>query len=207
MRPTARHLVHLAMLSVVAVVACRRPIAGTRTAATLAPSTSSTAAASNTAAPMKKAKVSPSNVVAIILAANNTDVSYARLVPARADNPEVKAFAQRMLTDHTVLNARVTDIAMRDGITAEDDDISLDFRDHSTSRRDILRELEGAKFDSTYIANEIQYHQELLDAISNVLVPSTRPGELREFVTNLRPAVSAHLAHAEQIRATLAARR
>ena len=153
------------------------------------------------------AKVSQANVVAIVLAANNTDLSYARLAPARASNAEVKAFAQRMLTDHTLLNTRIMDIATRDRITAEDNDISLDFRDHSAQRRDILRELEGAKFDSTYIANEIQYHQELLDAISSVLVPSTKPGELRDFVTNLRPAVSAHLAHAEQIRATLASHR
>ena len=151
--------------------------------------------------------MSQSNVVAIILAANNTDLSYARLVPARARSPEVKAFAQRMLTDHTLLNSRINDISTRDRITAEDDAISLDFRDHSAARRDILRELEGARFDSTYIANEIQYHQELLDAISGVLIPSTKAGELRDFVTSLRPAVSAHLAHAEQIRASLASRK
>ena len=147
------------------------------------------------------------NIVAIILAANNTDLSYARLVPARARSAEVKAFAQRMTTDHTMLNARVTDIAMRNGITAEDDAISLDFRDHSAARRDVLRELEGARFDSTYAANEIQYHQELLAAIDGVLVPNTRNAELREFVMNLKPAVSAHLAHAEQVRATLATRK
>jgi putative membrane protein len=152
-------------------------------------------------------RVSQGNVVAIVLAANNTDLSYARLVPARASSPEVKAFAQRMLTDHTLLNARINDIATRDRITAEDNAVSLGFRDHSASRRDILRELDGAKFDSTYIANEVQYHQELLDAISGILIPSTNGGELRDFVTSLRPAVSAHLAHAEQIRATLASRK
>ena len=152
-------------------------------------------------------RVSQENVVAIILAANNTDLSYARLVPARARSAEVKAFAQRMLTDHTLLNARINDIAMRDRITVEDNAVSLDFRDHSAARRDILRELDGAKFDSTYIANEVQYHQELLDAISGVLIPSTKGGDLRDFVTSLRPAVSAHLAHAEQIRATLASQK
>jgi putative membrane protein len=202
MRPTLHSLVHLSTLSLVAVVSCRRPQASSRTpspaAATL------TAAPSATPATMR---VSQENVVAIILAANNTDLSYARLVPARSSNPEVKAFAQRMLTDHTLLNARINDIAMRDRITAEDNAVSLDFRDHSAARRDILRELEGAKFDSTYIANEVQYHQELLDAISGILIPSTKSGELRDFVTSLRPAVSAHLAHAEQIRSSLASRK
>ncbi len=202
MRPTIRSLVHLSTLSLVAVVSCRRPQASSRT-----PSPAAATSTTTPSATPVTMRVSQGNVVAIVLAANNTDLSYARLVPARASSPEVKAFAQRMLTDHTLLNARINDIATRDRITAEDNAVSLGFRDHSASRRDILRELDGAKFDSTYIANEVQYHQELLDAISGILIPSTNGGELRDFVTSLRPAVSAHLAHAEQIRATLASRK
>ena len=112
-----------------------------------------------------------------------------------------------MTTDHTLLNARVNEIALRNRITAEDDAISLDFRDHSAARRDVLRELEGARFDSTYVANEVQYHQELLAAIDGVLVHSVRNADLRDFVMSLKPAVSAHLAHAEQVRAILASRK
>lgn len=202
MRPTLRFLVHLSTLTLVAVVSCRRPQASSRAPAPAAARPSR----APSVAPVTM-KVSRENVVAIVLAANNTDLSYARLVPARSSNAEVRAFAQRMLTDHTLLNARVNDIAMRDGIAVEDEGVSLGFRDHSAARRDVLRELDGAKFDSTYIANEVQYHQELLDAISTVLIPSTKAGELRDFVMSLRPAVSAHLAHAEQIRATLASRK
>jgi putative membrane protein len=112
-----------------------------------------------------------------------------------------------MMTDHTILNARVSDIALRNRITAEEDATSLDFRDHSAERRDILRELDGARFDSTYVANEIQYHMELLAAINDVLAPNARNPELREFVSVLKPAVSAHLAHAEQMRASLSPRK
>jgi putative membrane protein len=155
-------------------------------------------------APTTAPRMSDGNIVAIIRAANNTDLSYARLVPARARSTDVRSFAQLMTTDHTILNARVDDIALKNGITPEDNAISLDFRDHSAARRDILRDLEGAKFDSTYAANEVQYHQELLAAIEAALVPNARNPELREFVMNLKPAVAAHLAHAEHLRATLA---
>ncbi|MEP7001884.1 MAG: DUF4142 domain-containing protein [bacterium] len=182
---------HFLSLSLLAVVACHR----SHSAVDGAPVSS--------AAP----RVTEGNIVAIVLAANATDLSYARLVPSRARSAEVKGFALRMTTDHTLLNTRVNDIAERNRITAEDDAISLDFRDHSAARRDILRELDGARFDSTYIANEITYHQELLAAIDGVLVPSARNADLREFVMSLKPAVSAHLAHAEQIRATLASRK
>ena len=147
------------------------------------------------------------NIVAIVLAANNTDLSYARLVPGRASSAEVKAYATRMTADHTLLSTRAADIALRNGISAEDDAVSLDFRDHSATRRDVLRELTGARFDSTYIENEIQYHTELLAALDSVLIPRAHNAALKQFVVTLRPAVSAHLAHAEQVRATLAARK
>lgn len=190
MRPMSRFATALQGLCLAAAVACHG-------------SPGSRGASASPAVP----RVSDGNVVAIILAANATDLSYARLVPGRAKSAEVKAFAARMTTDHTLLNARVNDIALRNRITAEDDAISLDFRDHSAARRDVLREQEGAPFDSTYALNEVQYHQELLTAIDGVLARSVRNVELRDFVLSLKPAVSAHLAHAEQVRAILASRK
>lgn len=148
-------------------------------------------------------RVTEGNIVAIILAANNTDLSYARLVPSRSTNADVRAFAQRMTTDHTLLNARANDIAAKHGITAEDNVISLDFRDNSAARRDVMREMEGAKFDSAYAENEVKYHTELLGALRAVLEPQATTPELLEFVRNLTPAVTAHLAHAEQLRASV----
>jgi putative membrane protein len=188
MRTSARLFTGLPLVALVAALACHR-------------------GRGPESPPPTANRLSDENVIAIILAANNTDLSYGRLVPTRARNADVKAFAQRMTTDHTLLNARANDIAARNRLTAEDHPISLDFRDRSASRRDVLRELEGTNFDSTYIDNEVQYHRELLGAIDNVLAPSARNAELRELVTNLRPAVSAHLAHAEQLSVTLASRK
>jgi putative membrane protein len=191
MRLSSPHRSRLAWLTLITALACHRgpAMSGAPTASVSVP------------------RITDGEIVAIILAANNTDLSYARLVPPRARAAEVKAFAQRMLTDHTILNTQVTDIALRHNITAQDNVTSLDFRDHSADRRDILRELDGAKFDSTYIANEIQYHHELLAAIDNALLPDARNAELRNFIVALKPAVAAHLAHAEQVRGTISSRR
>ncbi len=187
MRPFSPRLA-VACLSLLAAMACRR--GGAETAAV----------------PSGVPKVSDGNIVAIILAANNTDLAYARLVPSRSTNTEVATFALRMTTDHTILNTRVNEIASLNRIEAEDNEVSLDFRDNSATRRDAMRDLTGARFDSAYAANEVRYHTELLGAIEAVLAPQARNPELREFVNNLKPAVSAHLNHAEQLRAGLAKR-
>src|SRR5687767_2839014 len=56
-----------------------------------------------------RGSLSDPNIAAMVLALNNTDISYARLAlarlsadaPSRAQRDDVKKFAERMLTDHT----------------------------------------------------------------------------------------------------------
>lgn len=146
---------------------------------------------------------SDANIVAIVLAANNTDISYAKLAPARAQSPAIKDFAARMLADHTAVNAAMTELINRINLNPEENSTSLDFRDESTTKRDLMRELEGHAFDSTYIANEISYHTKLLDALDKSLIPGARNPQLRQVLTNIRPAVAAHLAHAQRVQAGL----
>src|SRR5689334_18461193 len=60
--------------------------------------------------PVPKGSISDANIAAMVLASNNTDISYARLVPSRAQRVDVKKFAERMLTDHTGVNTLVTNL-------------------------------------------------------------------------------------------------
>jgi putative membrane protein len=146
---------------------------------------------------------SDANIAAIVLAANNTDISYAKLVPARAQSVAIKDFAQRMLTDHNAVNAAVSDLLNRIDLTPEENTTSLDFRDESTTKRDLMRELEGRTFDSTYIANEVSYHTKLLDALDKVLIPGADHPQLKQTLVQIRPAVAAHLAHAQRVQSAL----
>lgn len=143
------------------------------------------------------------NIAAMLLAANNTDISYAKLVPGRTANPAIQDFAMRMITDHSAVNTAVTELIARTKIKPAENTASLDFRDESTTKRDLLRELEGRQFDSTYIANEIAYHTKLLQTLDTVLIPKARDGQLRQILVSVRPAVLAHLNHAQRIGATL----
>lgn len=155
------------------------------------------------ATPVRRGSVRDPNIAAMVLASNNTDISYARLVPARAQHPDVKKFAERMLTDHNGVNALIHDLIRKVDLTPEDNEMSLDMRDESANKRDILRELSGFAFDSTYMENEVSYHRNFLSSIDNVMLPGVRNAALRDLLNTLRPAVAAHLAHAEQVRATV----
>src|SRR4051812_4233963 len=137
---------------------------------------------SSTRMPWDRPQEGPSdgNIAAIVLAANNTDISYAKLVPARTESPAIKDFAARMLTDHGGVNQAMSELMTRIRLSPEENTASLDFRDESTTKRDLMRGLEGRTFDSTYIANEVSYHTKLLAALDKTLIPDSKNESLKQ---------------------------
>ena len=154
-------------------------------------------------AAVRVARPSDAEITGILLTANNTDISYAQLVSIRAQTQAVRDFAARLLTDHTVMNARVSELLSSADITPRESGTSLDLRDESAMKRDVMRELSGRAFDTTYIANEINFHTRLLASIDVTLLPAARNGQLRQLITGMRPAVAEHLTQAQQLRASL----
>ena len=143
------------------------------------------------------------HLVAIMLSTDNVDLSFARMGYSRASAREVKAFAQRMINDHSQAVALVNEIVSRHDISPKDNLMSRNLRDEATTQRELLRPLTGRAFDSAYVANEVAYHRHLLTIIDDVLLPRLEEGELRQQLVTMRPVLSAHLAHAEQLQATL----
>jgi putative membrane protein len=214
---SARRVLPLALIPVLAF-GCRffrpvdpnapRPQEATA-AAPAAPAAPSAAAPAGRAPATARPSVTwtDAGIAAMVLALNYTDISYARLAPARAERQDVKQFAERMLTDHTSVNLLVTQLLQKLDVVPEDNVASLDMRDESSATRDILRELNGRAFDSTYIASEVRYHRKFLTALDQELIPFARNGELKALLSNVRPAVAGHLAHAEQVHADVLAKR
>ncbi len=189
----------LALCGAIAAVGCAR--------ASTAPGATTPARRPGARAPVttRFVRVPDANTVAIILMANNVDLGYARIATARATRRDVKAFARQMTTDHTALNEALTYIARRLEITPRDDDISRQLRDESVGRRETLRALPARRFDSAYVANEVRYHRELLVAIDRVFTPSVQLGDIKTYVAELRPTITAHLEHAERVQTAIAA--
>lgn len=205
-----RHSV-LSLVAVTTVVGgCRlfRPVdpnAGSVPEPSAEPSTAETpvSAPAQQAAPIEVGRVNDATLAAMLLALNNTDISYARLVPSRSNREDVRRFAQRMLTDHAVVNGLITELTGKLGITAEDNTFSLAMRDESANKRDMMRDLTGFVFDSTYASNEISYHRRFLESIDNIMLPRARNDELKTLLAGVRPAIAAHLAHAEELWASV----
>ena len=149
---------------------------------------------------------SDGRTVGRFLMANDVVLSFAKIAYANSGSEEVKGFARRMLTDHTQLIATMRALSAEQEISPSDDGGSRDLRDFSTLQRDSLRALDGRAFDNAYVAMELDRHRAMLSMIDDVLLPRAHSGELRELLASARPIIAAHVAHAEQLQATLARR-
>lgn len=169
-----------------------------------------TASGSTRAAPVSAsatAGLTDANIAAIAVAANNADILYADLALAKSHDKEIRAFANMVKKDHEAVNDAAVALVTKLKVTPMDNEISFDLRDDAETTRLIFRDLEGFAFDSAYAENEVTYHQKVLGAIDGALIPSARNAELKALLIQVRPAVAAHLEHAEHLAATKMRRR
>ncbi|WP_292937804.1 DUF4142 domain-containing protein [Noviherbaspirillum sp.] len=142
-------------------------------------------------------------IAAIVVAANNVDVDAGKLAESKAHDKEVKAFAKRMVTDHTGVNKQAVALVTKLKVTPEDNDTSKSLKEGGAQTISKLKGLKGAAFDKAYVDNEVTYHQTVLDAIDKTLLPNAKNPELKALIEKVRPAFDAHLQHAKQIQASL----
>jgi putative membrane protein len=117
----------------------------------------------------------------------------------------VKAFAETMIRDRTALNNGATELVTRLGVTPRENDVSRSLEQQAAQMRDTLQTKSGAEFDRAYIDNEVAYHRAVLQAIDETLIPNAKNAELKQMLVDVRPAIQAHLEHAQSIRRSLAA--
>lgn len=139
-----------------------------------------------------------------MVAANSVDIEAGQLAQSKASNPEVAAFAERMVVDHEAVNQQAVDLVTRLGVTPVESDASRGLLADGEATRARLASLEGAAFDLAYAEHEVAYHEAVIGVVDTVLVPNAKNDELRELLVAVRPALVAHLEHAKQMHASLA---
>jgi putative membrane protein len=156
-----------------------------------------------TASSQEKGGPSDPQIAGIVVAANQIDIDAGKLAKARTKNKQVLEFAQRMITDHTAVNKQASALVKKLGVKPEESATSKSLKSAASKNVANLKTLKGAAFDKAYADNEVAYHQQVLDAIDKVLIPSAKNAELKDLVTKVRPAIAAHLEHAKMVQSSL----
>src|SRR6187549_676583 len=148
--------------------------------------------------------VNDAQIASIVVTANQVDIDAGKVAVARGTNAEVKAFGQQMIDAHTGVNRSAVELVTKLKVKPEDNATSQALKAGGDKNVAALKALKGAEFDRAYVDHEVAYHQQVLDAVDQTLIPGAKNDELKGLLVKVRPAFVAHLEHAKHLQGTLA---
>ena len=151
----------------------------------------------------QKPAVSDAQIAQIVVTANSIDIANGKIALEQSKTDSVDEFANLMIKDHTAVNNNAVALVTKLGVKPEASDTSKSLQSQADTEQAKLRGLKGADFDRAYLENEVAYHQQVLGAISDVLIPNAQNAELKKMLVDVKPAFQAHLDHAKQSLAAL----
>ena len=127
------------------------------------------------------------------------DIDAGKLALTKAQSEDVRAFAQQMVDDHGAVNDQALALVQKLGVTPEDNATSQALVAAAADEQSKLEALDGAEFDRAYVANEVAFHQQVLDALETTLLPATQNTELKALLETGDKLFQGHLQHAEMV--------
>jgi len=125
------------------------------------------------------------------------EIEAAKIAQTRSKNPDIKAFAKQMVTDHTALMNSMKPLAQAAGQTPAD---KLDQRRQGFI--DNLKSASDADFDKTYVDQQVAAHEEALSLMQGYAKDGSDAG-LKGGASNAIPKVQMHLDKIKSIQASM----
>jgi putative membrane protein len=117
---------------------------------------------------------------------DQNEIKLSELAQEKATNPAVKAFAEKMVTEHKKMSESMKPFADSWGLTPP-----MGPDDGHQKEWDKLNGLSGADFDKEYISQMVSDHAKALDAFTSE-AKDTKDAKFRAAVIKGKTAVAAH---------------
>lgn len=147
-------------------------------------------------------KLTDPEIASVAVTANKIDVDYAIIAQKKSKNADILRFAKTMQDDHNAVIAAATKLATKLGVTPKSNSMTQSLLDGAKSETKTLNAKSGSAFDKAYIDNEVAYHEAVINAVENVLIPQTQNAELKALLVQVMPTLKAHLEHAKMVQSS-----
>lgn len=131
--------------------------------------------------------------------ADNIDIRYAHLALAISQNPEVRAFAQTMIRDHTAVNEQALALLAKLKAEPQGNFLSTTLQQNAEKLIDEMSQLRGQAFDKRYAENELAYHKAVNDLVENSFIPNIDNAEVKALFEAGLQIFKAHEGHAQMM--------
>ena len=149
------------------------------------------------------AAMSDPQIATVALTAHQIDIDRGQLAMKHTKNDEVKQFAKQMVDDHTAGKNEALALAKKLGVKPEESDTTKSLKADAKKKTAELKHEKGASFDKDYIDTEVAYHQAVIDAVKNALIPGAQNAELKTLLQQAVPTLEGHLQHAKMVQSQL----
>jgi putative membrane protein len=122
------------------------------------------------------------------------EVRLGKLAAGKAASPDVKAFGQHMVDDHTKANEQLKSVAQEERMT-----LPADVNHEQQATYDQLSKLSGAEFDRAYVKAMVSDHQEDVKDFTKE-VKSGQDAKIKAFASQILPVLEQHLEMIKGIR-------
>jgi putative membrane protein len=121
------------------------------------------------------------------------EVELGQLASSKATRPEVKEFAQMMVSDHGKANDELKELASRKGVTLPTEPTAA-----QKAEKARLEKLSGAAFDDAYTKAMEKDHRKAVNLFSKQ-AKSGSDNEVKQWAEEKLPKLKEHLTKAEQL--------
>lgn len=125
------------------------------------------------------------------------EIRTSEMALEQAQSPEVKAFAQKMIDDHTAANEKLMAAATAAALAPPPATLD-DF--HMRRINDLVEDDGDEDFDADYMALQVDAHNDAIGVLQSYSGDSDAIPQLKMFADETLPTIQAHKADAERIR-------
>ncbi len=145
------------------------------------------------------AELNDLQIAHVAYVADNIDIRYAHLALAISENPEIHAFANTMIRDHTAVNEQALALLQKLDAQPQDNFLSQDLQKNAQKLINEMSALRGKEFDKFYAENELGYHKAVNNLVENSFIPNIENAEVKELFKAGLEIFKVHEGHAEMM--------
>ena len=145
------------------------------------------------------------NILAEELGADSAEVVIGTFARTHASDPQVKAYGQLLVDDHSKAERAVRALAKKLAITPQPpaNDTTSQETAHTLAH---LSTLKGYDFDTAFVQHEIVDHKADIDN-AHKAITAAQSAEVKQFVEKSLPGLQKHLDRAQELEKKLAAKK
>jgi len=118
---------------------------------------------------------------------NQLEIEAAKLAQTKASDPQVKAFADKMLTDHTEATQKLSALAQSKNVTLP----TTLLKRHQSMLDALQKDKDGKDFDEDYKNKMVIAHKEAVSLFDQTAQKAKDP-DVKSFAATLLPKLQAH---------------